>query len=117
MQLLLEIDTLMFQTTGCIFHRAPVSHRKSTPARHSVTAVGGGEFATCTSAQVCALRWFALAATSPVILMDLVRSYTGSKTGISIRSPDSSVSKTAMLQTGTHNKHPGPGREAERSVH
>jgi hypothetical protein len=31
----------------------------------------GGGFAICTSAQVCALPWFALAATLPVILMDI----------------------------------------------
>ena len=108
MQLLLEIDTLTLKTTGCIFHRVTVSHRMPTSARHSVTAEGEG-FATCTSAQVCALRWFVLAATSPVILTDTVCSYTGSQTGITNRTPDSSVSITATLPTGTHNKQPGRG--------
>jgi len=98
----------MFKTTGCIFHRVPESHRKPTSARHSMTAGEGvRDLYKCAGvriAMVCICRNVACHS-------DGYRdcSYTGSETGISNRSSDTSVSITAMLSTGTLNKQPGRG--------
>jgi len=107
-QLLLEIDTLMFKTTGCIFYLVPVSHRMPASARHSVTA-GGGVRDLYKCAGVCiAMVWISR---NVACHFDgyTVCSYTGNQTGISNLRQDSSVSTTTMLPNGTHNKQSGRG--------
>jgi hypothetical protein len=97
----------MFQTTGYLLSRPCVGQRVYVRQTLPWQLGGGGgvrvlyECAGVRIAMVCITCNVACHSHGYRVC-----SYSGSKTGISIRSPDSSVSKTAMLPTGTHNKHP-----------